>query len=418
MSALELFLESIRLSPPGGRWSFFWHKDKNKRRSFVGGFCFDVYVDFEKRRRASLLLMKENQDLLAGFLIENSWEILGEFFYECIAKIKFESSYFSHHLSPACSDSNATVLTLTPKEMLPILENDLKKFLKEHLKPSVFCMPILGVECLAPHTEGDWLWVPGNFNLGSILNGRPFPSGFLLEGSFPPLSDWKGKRYALTEKDSWFIVRAHSESFAETYFRRMAGCLSIIFESPYAHRISGLELPGGRATFKADGSTNINFRAPTVPPIALPYKVRTQAKDIFWMLCSPDQENRVHICLEYLAESWGKSRLISFINRSIAMDALFGEDGSISQSILNGVEAKAGHISKVRDKYKVILKMRNAILHGEFSVLEASPSYLKYYEDYNSDPVDDQRHIIAECLCQIAEESQRIKTANMTISGG
>lgn len=85
------------------------------------------------------------------------------------------------------------------------------------------------------------------------------------------------------------------------------------------------------------------------------------------------------------------------------MDALFGENGKVRQSILSGVEKHCSEATSAKDKYDLILKIRNDILHGEFSSLETSPHYLAYYEKFNNDPASDQIAILNECLISVTK---------------
>jgi hypothetical protein len=394
MNAIETFLDSIRLSPPGGKWSFLW----NQRfpGSIIGGTGFEFYVDFDKKTRSSLLLLKEHPELLKGLSILKVSNLLSNFFQSSIEVIGADELFFA-------DDRNKTILQITPQSIVLKLNNSLERFLKDKLRNSIFGMPVNGIPCLAEKTIGELLWIPINNTLIKIVEELGIPENEIQSNTFPPLvGNNKFRKYPLTDEDSWFIVKAPDESVAESYFRRMTGALSVILNYPHSRMITDRQLIDGRFEFKPDETCSFNFKTSLVPAVSLPFKTIEKPEDLFWELCANNSSRRVHICLEYMADSWGKGRIISFINTSIAMDALFGVNGKVKKSILEGVENNCLNISSARNRYDLILKIRNDILHGECPTLEASTHYLNYYDEFNADPADDQIRIINDCLSNLA----------------
>ena len=393
MSGIAEYFDSLKFSPPGGQWQFIWNKDKSM--PFAGGLGFEFYINFDKRKHASLVIIRENPELLNGFTIDKVGNMLGEFFQESIEDIGIDLLFFPQY-------REGSVLDHIPAHALAVLEKKIRPFFERTLQKSIFCMPVAGIQCLAARFTDELMWVPGDFDLHKILKDFEVPSRFLLNSTFPPLSDWDGKRYPLDKDDSWFIVKTADSSNSEALFRRMTGALSVVIDYPHSRMITGRKLIDGRIAFKPDGSCTFTTTPSTVPPVSLPLRLVGQAGELFWMLCTSKLEKRIHTSLEYLADSWGKSRVMSFINTSIAMDALFGVNGRVRQSILEGVEANSGNVDRARERYDLILKIRNGVLHGEYPTLELCPQYLNYYENFNDDPVDDQIRILNSCLITLA----------------
>jgi hypothetical protein len=60
-------------------------------------------------------------------------------------------------------------------------------------------------------------------------------------------------------------------------------------------------------------------------------------------------------------------------------------------------------IPDAREKYDLILKIRNGLLHGDYPTVELCPHYLEFYEKYKSNPIDEQIIIINACLLKLTE---------------
>lgn len=394
MNSIEIFLSSINMSPPGSQWSFLW----NERfpNSTIGAIGFDFYIDWDKKNRASLLLINEYPNLLEGMSIKDASDILSDFFKNSIKELQIDSIFFS-------GDRKKNILEQIDPNKLKVIKSRLDKFLKDKIRQSIFMMPVSGIPCLHKKDKGNYMWVEKDFQKQIIIQQTQISENYIDPNFFPPFKEMSVKYYPLSSEDSWFIVRARDSNLSETYFRRMVGALSVIIKHPHSRLITGREVQDGRAEIKFDGVCCFNLKESLVPAVSLPTKYIDNAGIIFWNLLSEKTSKRVKICLEYLSDSWGKSQNISFINTSIAMDALFGVNGKVNQSILEGVGQHSKNISNSSERYKLILKIRNDILHGECSTIEASAFYLKYYDKFNSSPISDQISILNDCLIDITK---------------
>lgn len=143
-----------------------------------------------------------------------------------------------------------------------------------------------------------------------------------------------------------------------------------------------------------------------VPAVGTPINITIEMINKFERLIVFKQNYcRIQVALECLSDAWGNTSKLSFINASIAMDALFGIDGNVGKSILMGVENYAEGIDNAKEKYKLILKIRNGLLHGEYPNIESSPYYIEFFERFNSSPADEQVNIINACILSLSAKN-------------
>lgn len=130
MNGIETFLDSIRLSPPGGRWSFMW----NKRHpySFVGGIGFEFFIDFEKKNRASLIIFKNNSDLLSGLSIQKVSDLLSKFFEFSIEDLAIADLFLMTR------NRDQSVLDIVSTASLQGIEEKFRAFLEITTKQAQF----------------------------------------------------------------------------------------------------------------------------------------------------------------------------------------------------------------------------------------------------------------------------------------
>ena len=82
---MYMLLESIRLSPPGGRWQFLWNPEGGV--SFSGGIVFKFFIDFEHSNCVIIEIMKEYHPIFSGKSVEQVRSIL-----ELLSNLVYEGS--------------------------------------------------------------------------------------------------------------------------------------------------------------------------------------------------------------------------------------------------------------------------------------------------------------------------------------
>jgi hypothetical protein len=186
------------------------------------------------------------------------------------------------------------------------------------------------------------------------------------------------------------------------------GALSMAMDFPTSRSFTYTRsrLPKGHVAIRQDGKCTIWYRPPQLPEGLGAIAVNPpMLKMIAGLLVNQAANQRIQVALEYIAGGWQPIGRMGFLHNAIALDALFGKDGSVRKSILEGVEKYAGKIDRVRIRTELLLKIRNRLLHGESSNVESCPEYLQYHESFNIDPAKDQIQIIRMCLWEMSRMS-------------
>ena len=392
---IKNLLSSLRYSPPGGKWQFLWNP--NNPFSFSGGLCFEFYIDFEQQTVASIRAIKCYPSYLNGYSISTVSSLLHKYFESVIADIGADELFFPH-------DRNKSVLDFTHPSKFATLVNRLDRFIVENTNPSVYLMPVNGFPCPLALVTRTIAWVQGDFDLSAILGPFGIRPSFIKNANFPPIRDSNIRHHQLTGNDSWFICHASSKAEAESIFNRMVGALSVILKYPKSRLITGRKMIKGRAKFSHNGTFTMFDKPPLVPAVGEPIEITEEMINKFNRLVVIKSNNfRIQVALEYLSDAWGNTSRLSFINNSIAMDALFGIDRQVRESILAGVENHATEVADAKEKYDLILKIRNGLLHGEYPKIELCPYYLEFFERFKSNPIDEQIIIINACTLKLSE---------------
>lgn len=392
---IKTLLKSLRYSPPGARWQFLWNPVN--RYSFSGGIGFEFYIDFEQQTVASIKAIKCYPTYLNGYSISEISSLLHKYFESVIVDIGPDNLFFPQ-------DRNTSVADHTHFPKLPILVNRLDSFIAEHAKPSIYLMPANGFPCPLALVTSSIAWVGGDFDLSEILTPFGIQPSIIKNAYFPPIIDSSVRYHQLTRNDSWFICHASSETESESIFKRMVGALSVILKYPKSRFITGRKMIKGRAKFTHNGTFSFYGKPSMVPAVGEPVEITEEMISQFELLIvTKANDYRIQVALEYLADAWGNTSKLSFINTSIAMDALFGVDRKVRKSILSGVKTHATEIEDAKDKYDLILSIRNGLLHGEYPTIELCPYYFTFYEKFNSNPIDQQIIIINACILNCSE---------------
>jgi hypothetical protein len=99
----------------------------------------------------------------------------------------------------------------------------------------------------------------------------------------------------------------------------------------------------------------------------------------------------------------------AYINYFVALDALFGQRGSVEASILRGVRELQLGQSYV-DKASRLYDFRNEIVHGGSRFVSECPGYERYVDHFKEDPVHDLQR-----LAQLAVIGAASLTANQWV---
>ena len=78
----------------------------------------------------------------------------------------------------------------------------------------------------------------------------------------------------------------------------------------------------------------------------------------------------------------------SYIQYFVALDALYGNRGSVEKSIVRGVSVLPQN-SVWNEKITWLFDLRNELVHGGSRFIEEWPDYTRYYKHFNTEPISD-----------------------------
>lgn len=106
--------------------------------------------------------------------------------------------------------------------------------------------------------------------------------------------------------------------------------------------------------------------------------------------CRSVTRSRVEKAAHYLNRGLNADDVEAYINYFIALDALFGQRGSVEKSILRGVEAIAQGTPYVA-KAPWLFELRNELVHGGSRYVSEWPRIGRYGDHFRSKPMDDMQ---------------------------
>jgi hypothetical protein len=165
---------------------------------------------------------------------------------------------------------------------------------------------------------------------------------------------------------------------------------------------TGRTMFGGRCTIADNGRTTFNDGDPHTPPLSDDSVIEDQ--DLGWLnvlaskLASKETDAGRQIkALEYFYRAWPLDPAERFPILCMTLDAIFGEAGIATRSIIDGVRATLGaHVPEAR--LNLLMDLRNSVLHGGAPDVYDSRKYAKYYDQYGEDPIDEMQLVVGRCL--------------------
>lgn len=395
LRVVDHLLRAIRFAPPGGRLSFFWNP--HEPRSSLGTRAYNFYVDQEEVRRASLVLLSAESELLAGTSLDEVRTILLEFFRFHLHLFDADALMDAFRHSERASD-------------FPDLDKDriassLYEYIREVTQPKLYLIVAkrlaVSVDCLGTRL----LLIRPTEDLNAALPKLPFDLPHLNGRQFPPYARDRAEG-VLGDKDCWIGCLARSDQEAYRFLEALLGAVSLVLKQPESRIFSSAEsVPyiycfGGRWLTRLDG--------PSFPPLISDHIIESQESEtllsLFERTRPAKEQRRLETGLQFAGAGWAPPGRLSFLHNAIAFDALFGEQSKVGASIRTAVERLAASVPSVADRISRLIRIRNALLHGEISTVEASSEYLTYYDLFDCDPQDDQVAILGTCIRELASE--------------
>ena len=113
-----------------------------------------------------------------------------------------------------------------------------------------------------------------------------------------------------------------------------------------------------------------------------------------------EQRDRINKCAHFINKGMNSKDIESYIQYFVALDALYGQRGSVEKSIVNGV-SKLPQNNDWNKKITWLFDLRNELVHGGSRFIEEWPDYMKYYKHFNTEPASDIEQLAFLALSSI-----------------
>lgn len=361
---------------------------------FVGGAGFEVNYDDRELLKA-VLFMRRNaaphlvslsvsdvEKMLTDFISDNFWIIGNEAWDGCLLGAgQARDAPFSKFVS--VSTRERLVETIAASDLF--------------IEPrQLFAFPLLTMRI-----EEEFECSPFFFVKPDGLKLSRLPSGYieadLQSDSFPPFGRWDGIRRS---PSSWLGVWAGTAEVAKRHKAAILGAVALLPHRLERYLFSGRTVFGGYCTFA--GSLCMTSGDPHTPRLS--EDIILGKADSGWLavlaskLVSPAKvDKRQMRALEYFYRAWVPDPTRRFPTLFGALDAIYGDAGKATQSVIEAVGPVMGATYDY-DRLKLLLSLRASVIHGGAPNIYESGDYHKYYERYEADATRDLELIVARCL--------------------
>jgi hypothetical protein len=180
------------------------------------------------------------------------------------------------------------------------------------------------------------------------------------------------------------------------------GALALTPHPRYRHQFTMRSVFGGYSTLNEGGGFNVSHCEAHTPALSVDMVIRDA--DHAWLnilvpkLSSADKNERRQVrALEYFYRAWPLDAPERFPWLFMALDAIFGDASRATQAVIDAI----GQQSETNFEYerlRLLLGLRNSVVHGGAPDVYDSDKYQQYYENYGDDPIFDLELITARCL--------------------
>ncbi|MGE5526552.1 MAG: hypothetical protein ACM3SS_22780 [Rhodospirillaceae bacterium] len=384
-------LASLKLGPPGGRWSFF------VPGSSTG---LELYVDFDRQRAAALAAFCQFPKTLAGHQVDQVSSRMQKCLLENMERTNIAARIFDALLCGGYAHATPLAEIVQGVELI-YLAKLLQDELSHMAAASLYLRPVWGWRAPeSPIVSEPLIWVSGTYDLNALAHFIGLQDAILVNGICPPLAHWDGRKMRLRPLDSWIGACANNDVAGASSLQRIRGALSLALPANRSRVFSGATVERWQIRLARDGATTITMPEPLVPPLlSSPEMNDERFAFVRAALVEYASNQRLQVALEYAAAGWEPRGRLGFLHNAIAFDALYGDPKvGVRKSISFGIAKGAANFSEIEDRADMLYRMRNALTHGEVSSIEACPEYLKYVERFHIDPASDQLRILRSCV--------------------
>jgi hypothetical protein len=215
---------------------------------------------------------------------------------------------------------------------------------------------------------------------------------------FPPMPMHSGM--SRTPVTSWLGIRAPSRSIAFQMRDAILGAVALLPHPMERYMFTLRKVARGYCSF--DKAVTFHSGEPHTPRLG--DLIDLSDADLDWltelchMLESEDvAQRRKTRSLEYFYRAWIPEPSRRFSTLFASLDAIFGDPGRATQSIIDAVNLT------LKQKYtdsqlRLMLGLRGSVIHGGAPNIFESEKYYLYFKQYHRDPVSDFEHIVSLTL--------------------
>lgn len=392
--AIDLLLNAMFCQRHSDRRQHSFMYNRLGQPGAMGGVGFEVNFDDRALLRAALFMRRnaaphlrslsvaDVEKALTHFIISNFWIIGDEAWDGC-------------HLGPgqAADAPFTSFVSEGTKERLAnaIVASDL--FVEPR---QLFVFPLVVVRVEHEFESAPFFLVkPRGLTLKRLPLG--YVEADIKSDNFPPFQRWDGIRNSPT---SWLGIWAGTVEVAKRNRAAILGGLALLPHRFERYLFTGRKLFGGLCTF--NGSLSMTTSEPHTP--ALSEDIVIGSADEGWMsllagkIVSPSKfDKRQMRALEYFYRAWVPDASRRFPILFGALDAIYGDAGRATQSVVEAVGPIMGDAYDY-ERLKLLLGLRASVIHGGAPNVYESGDYHRYYERYEKDATGDLELIVARCL--------------------
>lgn len=234
-----------------------------------------------------------------------------------------------------------------------------------------------------------------------LSEGTVIPEEFqpiLVPNQFPPFRE---ERFKKLHPNSWLVIRVPHSGTGIKLRSSILGAVALCVRTSYRYQFTGREMFGGKCELTDTGYT-LNISDAATP--ALGENVILKRADHGWLkildeklASNADTDVRQMKALQYYYRAWFLDDTERFPITCMALDALLGDQGAATDSVIRGVRDLLGE-QVAWDRLSLLMKLRGSVIHGGAPDVYESSKYAKYYSRYGDDPISDMDIVVTECL--------------------
>lgn len=257
-----------------------------------------------------------------------------------------------------------------------------------------FVVPGAGVRAVAKTDELAWTEFGQE---GYELGGWSPQSPTLTHngGRFPGRSDFEymlvseeygtqsGAKFASSIKFRVLITIVHAVSVARSrhpIHKAMAQPFTSCIQFPHRTAPDHVITASNCHALSPYYISDINLEADDVKEVLSWYRER--------LACSSEFRQRLDKATHFVNRGMNADDIEAYINHFVALDALFGERGSVEASVLSGIQA-LGLGPDMEQKVPWLFDLRNELVHGGSRYIAEWPKYQRYVRHFKTKPLDD-----------------------------